>query len=59
MSLGAPYARTAAAHPFGTDALGRDVWSRVLWGGRLDLTLSLGAVLVATTGGVLIGVATG
>jgi peptide/nickel transport system permease protein len=59
MALDAPYAPPAAAHPFGTDALGRDVWSRVLWGGRLDLLLSIAAVLVATAGGVLLGVATG
>jgi len=59
MSLGMPYGPPAAAHLFGTDALGRDVWSRVLWGGRLDLMLSIAAVLVASAGGVFIGVATG
>jgi peptide/nickel transport system permease protein len=59
MSLETPYGPPAAAHPFGTDALGRDVWSRVLWGGRLDLGLSVIAVVVATAGGVFVGVAAG
>jgi peptide/nickel transport system permease protein len=59
MALGTPYGAPAAGHLFGTDALGRDVWSRVLWGGRLDLNLSVVAVLVATAGGVFLGVVTG
>jgi len=34
-------------HPFGTDNLGRDLLSRVLYGGRYSLSIGLGAVLVA------------
>jgi len=33
----------AASPPLGTDALGRDLWSRLVWGGRLSLAISLGA----------------
>jgi peptide/nickel transport system permease protein len=43
------------AHPFGTDQTGQDVFSRILYGGRLTLTLSL----LATVGGVLLATAMG
>lgn len=49
LSLGA--SPPSAAHWFGTDTLGRDLLTRVLYGGRLSLTVGLVATLVA----VLIG----
>ena len=45
----------SAKHYFGTDRYGRDIWSRILWGGRRLLTISVLAVLV----GVLIGIPMG
>jgi peptide/nickel transport system permease protein len=42
-------------HPFGTDTLGRDIYSRVLYGGRITLVISLTVV----TACVLIGVPAG
>ena len=33
-------AAPSRAHPFGCDALGRDVLARVLWGARLSLSIS-------------------
>ncbi len=47
----------SAAHPFGTDALGRDILLRVLVATRLSLELALGATLVGVVVGVLLGVA--
>ena len=45
----------SAAHWFGTDAVGRDVFSRVVVAARLDLMISLGAVALSFTGGALVG----
>lgn len=35
------------AHLFGTDNLGRDILSRVIWGARISLGISLGAMIIA------------
>ena len=52
------FAEPNSAHLFGTDELGRDVLSRVLWGARLSLPLAFFLVAMAVTiGGVLGGVA--
>ena len=45
--------------PMGTDQLGRDVLSRVIWGARLSLYVGLASVLVGVTVGSLWGVFTG
>ena len=36
----------SATHWFGTDNLGRDIWSRVLHGGRVSLTVAIVAVII-------------
>ncbi|WP_082561498.1 ABC transporter permease [Microbacterium sp. Root61] len=46
-------------HLLGTDQLGRDVYSRVIYGARTSLLLGLGAVAVALVGGIVIGVLAG
>lgn len=42
-------------HILGTDHLGRDMLSRLIWGGRVSLLVGVVAALIASTGGVLIG----
>jgi len=49
----------SAAHWFGTDSLGRDVFSRVIVATRLDLTISVAAVALSFVVGSLLGAVAG
>ena len=49
----------SAAHWFGTDQLGRDIFSRVLVATRLDLSIAFASVILAFMLGALSGVAAG
>lgn len=46
----------SAAHPLGTDQLGRDALLRLMHGGRVDLAVGLLAIFLSTMLGTLIGV---
>jgi peptide/nickel transport system permease protein len=54
-SLEAP----SAAHPMGTDRFGRDILSRVLWGGQLSLPVGFVSVLIAAVFGISLGLLAG
>ncbi|HEY3126066.1 MAG TPA: oligopeptide ABC transporter permease [Candidatus Limnocylindria bacterium] len=53
------YDPPSLAHPFGTDDLGRDLATRILYGGRVSLSVGLLAVTVAVSIGTLVGVIAG
>jgi len=48
-----------AEYWFGTDMLGRDVYSRVIYGTRVSLTVGLAVAVLATVVGLAIGMVTG
>ena len=74
IAIGAPWIATAdpqdidpsarlqgptAEHLFGTDALGRDVFSRAVWGGRVSLIVALSVAALAGVFGVVLGLVAG
>jgi peptide/nickel transport system permease protein len=48
-----------AVHMFGTDDLGRDILSRVLYGGQQSLWVAFLIIAIAMSGGVMVGLVTG
>ena len=59
ISLSATLKPPSAEHWFGTDQLGRDLLSRVIWGSRVSLFVAFCAVAVAGAFGGLFGIAAG
>jgi peptide/nickel transport system permease protein len=49
----------SAAHPFGTDDLGQDLLARMIYGGRISLTVGVAAMLIAVFVGVFVGAIAG
>ena len=58
-SISERYQPPSLSHPMGTDALGRDLLTRVLYGGRISLTVGLLVVIISITIGVPIGALAG
>jgi peptide/nickel transport system permease protein len=54
-NLNAALQSPSGAHPFGTDALGHDIFTRVIYGGRIDLTFAFVTTLVPFVLGALVG----
>ena len=54
----APYLPPSVEFPMGTDQVGRDVMSRVIWGARLSLYVGLVSVVLGITAGSLWGAVT-
>lgn len=59
MDLSSAFQAPSAAHWFGTDDLGRDIFTRILYGGRYSLTIGIISVGFALVVGVLIGTIAG
>ncbi|MFC0230201.1 ABC transporter permease [Bhargavaea ullalensis] len=59
MNYGESLAGPSSSHFLGTDEFGRDLFSRILYGGRVSLLMGLVVVSIAGTVGVLLGVIAG
>ena len=55
----ARYESPSLSHPMGTDALGRDLFTRALFGGRISLTVGLFVVIISVLIGVPVGALAG
>jgi peptide/nickel transport system permease protein len=49
------YVAPGSAYPMGTDHVGRDIVSRIIYGARISLYVGLGAVLIGVTGWFVVG----
>ncbi|MBO7675125.1 MAG: ABC transporter permease [Atopobiaceae bacterium] len=49
----------SVAHPLGTDKMGRDILSRVMYGSRITLLVALGTMAIGAGLGILVGAVTG
>ena len=49
----------SAAHIMGTDSMGRDIWTRLLYGGRTSIALGVLGSLFAAVGGTVVGLIAG
>lgn len=57
--VGQPLLGPSTAHIFGTDEVGRDILTRVLYAARSDVTISLASAAIAFTSGTVLGLLSG
>jgi peptide/nickel transport system permease protein len=55
IATGAPYSKPSSVHLLGTDQLGRDMFSRVVYGGRIDLGVALAGTAMGVSLGAIFG----
>ena len=53
------FAKPSAEHWFGTDELGRDIFTRILYGGRISLAVGIFSTLLALMVGIIVGALSG
>lgn len=56
ISLREQYEPPSARHWFGTDEYGRDYFTRIVWAGRVSLSIGFGYALISLTIGVVLGI---
>lgn len=59
IALGDRYQGPSGAHWFGTDQLGRDLYSRIVYGARTSVVIGFGVVFVSATIAAILGVVSG
>jgi len=59
IDFAASKAAPSLSHPLGTNDLGQDLLARIIWGGRISLSVGLAAMLVSITVGVVVGALAG
>ena len=59
LSVARPFQTPSLAHPFGTDDLGRDLFSAVIAGARTSLAVGLAVALLTASIGIVIGLVAG
>lgn len=59
VNIGIKYASPTLKHPFGTDHLGRDYFTRALYGARVSLIVGLCSMLISSVIGITIGIVSG
>ena len=58
-SAASSLAKPGGMHTLGADFMGRDLWSRIVYGARISLIVGIGSAALGSLFGVIIGLATG